>query len=366
MIRTVMKGKKKSAAITVAEEDFIKKCKKPRKNEPKDTANVAEESSDEVYMLCDVNSAKSSLTKSFWGEALITAAYLINRSPSVLLLGYRLWLRNQTGFKVVISKDVTFNESKMPCLNNSSRKELDFQSTFNKVEGSKEDNQQREEDSKENQLESENVDIRNKTQNDISENMPSTYNYQLARDKDRREPRIPSRFKDFHLALNTECNEPFSYEEALESPDAKYWKNAMNDEINSLLKNKTWILVPKPEHISIVDCLSHWEALKWLLRDSRRSTTSYIFTLCGACISWKSQLQNIVALSTTEAEYIATTEAFKEAIWLKGTTFFGPRRIGNDEVHFRPLGFGLRWNMLNNGPNPLRPNPISLDGRWST
>ncbi|KAL0296697.1 UNVERIFIED_CONTAM: Retrovirus-related Pol polyprotein from transposon TNT 1-94 [Sesamum radiatum] len=53
-------------------------------------------------------------------------------------------------------------------------------------------------------------------------------------------------------------------------------------------------------------------------RDSRRSTTSYVFTLCGACISWKSQLQNIVALSTTEAEYIATTEAFKEAIWLKG------------------------------------------------
>ncbi|KAL0430515.1 UNVERIFIED_CONTAM: Retrovirus-related Pol polyprotein from transposon TNT 1-94 [Sesamum radiatum] len=97
--------------------------------------------------------------------------------------------------------------------------------------------------------------------------------------------------------------------------------------------------------------LPHWEALKWLLRylngsmdtdikfskrcddvnlvgyvdsnyandrDSRRSTTSYVFTLCCACISWKSQLQNIVVLSTTEAEYIATTEALKEAIWLKG------------------------------------------------
>ncbi|KAK4395153.1 hypothetical protein Sango_1669600 [Sesamum angolense] len=63
--------------------------------------------------------------------------------------GYRLWLRNQTGFKVVISKDVTFNESEMPCLNNSSKTDLDLRSMFNKVEGSKEDNQQGEEDSEE-------------------------------------------------------------------------------------------------------------------------------------------------------------------------------------------------------------------------
>ena len=36
------------------------------------------------------------------------------------------------------------------------------------------------------------------------------------------------------------------------------------------------------------------------------------------CISWKVQLQHVVALSTTEAEFMATTEAFKEGIWLKG------------------------------------------------
>ena len=53
-------------------------------------------------------------------------------------------------------------------------------------------------------------------------------------------------------------------------------------------------------------------------RDKRKPTTAYFFTLCGNCISWKSQLQNVVALSTTEAEYIALTEAAKEAIWLKG------------------------------------------------
>ncbi|KAL0442085.1 UNVERIFIED_CONTAM: hypothetical protein Sradi_0147400 [Sesamum radiatum] len=44
----------------------IKEYKKPRKNEPKDTANVAEDSSDEVYMLCDVNFAKSSLSMNEW------------------------------------------------------------------------------------------------------------------------------------------------------------------------------------------------------------------------------------------------------------------------------------------------------------
>ncbi|XP_031261280.1 secreted RxLR effector protein 161-like [Pistacia vera] len=97
--------------------------------------------------------------------------------------------------------------------------------------------------------------------------------------------------------------------------------------------------------------IEHWVALKWTLRyinitmyigldyfkrtpsldlvgyldsdfardhDSRKSTTAYYFTLGGNCISWKSQLQPLVALSTTEAEYVAVTDAFKEAIWLQG------------------------------------------------
>ena len=34
-------------------------------------------------------------------------------------------------------------------------------------------------------------------------------------------------------------------------------------------------------------------------------------------MSWGSQLQKIVALSTTEAEYIVVTEASKEMVWLQ-------------------------------------------------
>ena len=52
--------------------------------------------------------------------------------------------------------------------------------------------------------------------------------------------------------------------------------------------------------------------------DKCRSTTGYIFKLWNSSISWKSSLQHVVALSTTEVEYIAVADAIKEAMWLKG------------------------------------------------
>ena len=46
--------------------------------------------------------------------------------------------------------------------------------------------------------------------------------------------------------------------------------------------------------------------------DIRRSTIGYFYTLGGTAVSWGSQLQKIVALSTIEAEYVAITEASKD------------------------------------------------------
>ncbi|GJU65558.1 retrovirus-related pol polyprotein from transposon TNT 1-94 [Tanacetum coccineum] len=71
----------------------------------------------------------------------------------------------------------------------------------------------------------------------------------------------------------------------------------------------------------------HWQAVKWILRYIHNTVdvglvfkhgNSYVFTLAKAPVSWKSTLQSTTALSTTKAEYMAMTEAVKEAIWLQG------------------------------------------------
>lgn len=88
----------------------------------------------------------------------------------------------------------------------------------------------------------------------------------------------------------------------------------------------------------------HWRAVKWVLwylrgtssrciifngsegpvcryvdvdyagdLDKRRSITGYVFTLACGAISWMSKLQETIALSITEAEYIAASDASEEA-----------------------------------------------------
>ena len=51
--------------------------------------------------------------------------------------------------------------------------------------------------------------------------------------------------------------------------------------------------------------------------DSRKSLSGYLLTFVGGAVSWQSRLQQCVALSTTEAEYIAITESYKETLWMK-------------------------------------------------
>ena len=51
--------------------------------------------------------------------------------------------------------------------------------------------------------------------------------------------------------------------------------------------------------------------------DARHSYAGYVFVFDGGAITWSSKKQSVVALSSTEAEYIAITHATKEASWLR-------------------------------------------------
>jgi hypothetical protein len=51
--------------------------------------------------------------------------------------------------------------------------------------------------------------------------------------------------------------------------------------------------------------------------DNGRSTSGFLIKIGTGTVSWASKLQNIVTLSTTEAEFVAATLAGTEIIWLR-------------------------------------------------
>ncbi|CAI7876301.1 unnamed protein product [Closterium sp. NIES-54] len=69
----------------------------------------------------------------------------------------------------------------------------------------------------------------------------------------------------------------------------------------------------------------HLQAAKRVLSDAdyagdsadRKSHTGYVYCLNGAAISWQSKRLPMVALSTTESEYISLCQCMEEGVWLK-------------------------------------------------
>lgn len=87
-------------------------------------------------------------------------------------------------------------------------------------------------------------------------------------------------------------------------------------------------------------------------RDDRRSTSGYAFMMGSGAISWSSKKQQIVTLSTTEAEFVAVALCACQAIWLR-------RLI--EELHYLQQGPTL-INCDNSSAIKLSRNPI-LHGR---
>lgn len=86
-------------------------------------------------------------------------------------------------------------------------------------------------------------------------------NYLLARDRGKRESRPPSRYEDtdyatYALASADSINfdEPKSYVEAMRCKSSRMWGLGMDDEMDSLNRNQTWILTDRPKDQKVIGC----------------------------------------------------------------------------------------------------------------
>ena len=52
-------------------------------------------------------------------------------------------------------------------------------------------------------------------------------------------------------------------------------------------------------------------------QETKKGRSGYVFLSAGAAISWGSKLQDVVALSSTEAEYMAMGHAVQEGLYLQ-------------------------------------------------
>jgi hypothetical protein len=70
-----------------------------------------------------------------------------------------------------------------------------------------------------------------------------------------------------HTAFIATCTEPKIFRQAITCDDAAHWKSAMSAEYQSLMKNNTWNLVPRPHNKNIVSC-------KWIYKTKEVETDS--------------------------------------------------------------------------------------------
>ncbi|KAJ9567120.1 hypothetical protein OSB04_003086 [Centaurea solstitialis] len=100
-----------------------------------------------------------------------------------------------------------------------------------------------------------------------------------------------------------------------QNPGEPHWV-AVKNILKYLRRTKDMFLVfgGSEDEISVND---YSDASFQTDRDDFRSQSGYVFTLNGGTISWKSSKQDTIADSTTEAEYIAASDAAKKAVWLR-------------------------------------------------
>jgi hypothetical protein len=78
------------------------------------------------------------------------------------------------------------------------------------------------------------------------------------------------------------------------------------------------ITYQKSQENNNTDTLFHgYTDATYVNNNDLKSTMGYIFLSSGGVITWKSKKQTVIALSMMESEYVALSEAGREAVWLR-------------------------------------------------
>ncbi|KAG8490651.1 hypothetical protein CXB51_013913 [Gossypium anomalum] len=158
---------------------------------------------------------------------------------------YKLWYPENR--KVVISRDIIFDETAM--LPNLSLKDFSNKENQKQVE---------------HQI---NTESTPQAITKIDNRVASSPQYSIAKNRTRREIKPPKKYAKANLvdyALNVaediDANqEPSNYSEAVSCKDSEKWMFAMQEEMESLHKNRTWDLVKLPKGKKVVRC-------KWVFK----------------------------------------------------------------------------------------------------
>lgn len=219
----------------------------------------------------------ANINKEFWGEAVYVATYLLNRSPTetlektpiecwtgtkpdlsrlqifgsiayaktlgytqklasrskkylfvgYALNGYRLW--DETLRKIVVHRDVVFVKPEKVI--NSNKIQV-------KTEG------QEVPEEREEEIEQEQIRDEVEPTQEAQKNYPGS-GEGCNETRSGRKIKIPEKMKDYILDLEDESF--LTYDEAISGPDKNRWKEAIQDEIESLNENQTWTYINKNE-----------------------------------------------------------------------------------------------------------------------
>ncbi|UYV83405.1 hypothetical protein LAZ67_23000904, partial [Cordylochernes scorpioides] len=176
-----------------------------------------------------------------WAEAVNTATYVLNRTGPTQIEGktpYELWFDKKPAVDHLrIFGTECFVHETIPIFS------LDIEKR-NK------------------ELSSNQVDEQNDTQDieKIESNVQTSDVYNL---RDRSNISKPQRYIDAEINI-AEGLEPKTYKEAMDSPNAQFWKEAMNEEMNSLTENDVYECTTLPPGQKPIDC-------KWVLKTKLNS-----------------------------------------------------------------------------------------------